>query len=143
MPYLFAGSAATAAGGFGMLAVPTDYAGQAIRLAVLGAATELTAKSMLLQRLGDKGEPYRIGRAGKLMEVGEGWPRLRGPQCPNPWPSFWPSSSADTGHKGGRPSMTVSAACAGASRRASSRLAWVAARSWGGRGGRLKITNRW
>lgn len=71
MPYLFAGSAATAAGGFGMLAVPTDYAGQAIRFAVLGAATELTATSMLLRRLGDMAEPYQIGRAGKLTEAGE------------------------------------------------------------------------
>jgi formate-dependent nitrite reductase membrane component NrfD len=71
MPYLFAGSAASAAGGLGMLAVPAEDAGQAIRFAVLGAATELTAKSLLLSRLGEIAEPYQIGRPGKLMEAAE------------------------------------------------------------------------
>ena len=71
MPYLFAGSAASAAGGLGMLAVPAEDAGQAVRFAVLGAATELTAKSLLLRRLGEIAEPYQTGRPGKLMEVAE------------------------------------------------------------------------
>jgi formate-dependent nitrite reductase membrane component NrfD len=71
MPYLFAGSAASAAGGLGMLVVPPEDAGQAIRFAVLGAATEMTAKSLLLNRLGDIAEPYQTGRPGKLMEVAE------------------------------------------------------------------------
>ena len=71
MPYLFAGSAASAAGGLGMMAVPAEDAGQAIRFAVLGAATELTAKSLLLRRLGETAEPYQAGRPGKLMEAAE------------------------------------------------------------------------
>jgi hypothetical protein len=71
MPYVFAGSAATAAGGLGMLAVGSPAAGPAVRFAVLGAATELTAKSMLLQRLGEGAKPYQTGRAGRLMEAGE------------------------------------------------------------------------
>jgi formate-dependent nitrite reductase membrane component NrfD len=71
MPYVFAGSAATAAGGLGMLAVGSPAAGPAVRFAVLGAATELTAKSMLLQRLGEGAKPYQSGRAGRLMEAGE------------------------------------------------------------------------
>jgi formate-dependent nitrite reductase membrane component NrfD len=71
MPYLFAGSAASAAGGLGMMVVPPEDAGQAIRFAVLGAATELTAKSLLLKRLQDIAEPYQTGRPGKLMEVAE------------------------------------------------------------------------
>jgi formate-dependent nitrite reductase membrane component NrfD len=71
MPYLFAGSAASAAGGLGMMVVPLEDAGQAIRFAVLGAATELTAKSLLLKRLQDIAEPYQTGRPGKLMEVAE------------------------------------------------------------------------
>jgi formate-dependent nitrite reductase membrane component NrfD len=71
MPYLFAGSAASAAGGFGMLAAPAGQARQAARFAVLGAATELTAKSLLLRRLGEIAEPYQTGRPGKLMEVAE------------------------------------------------------------------------
>jgi formate-dependent nitrite reductase membrane component NrfD len=71
MPYLFAGSAASAAGGFGMIAAPAGQAGQAARFAVLGAATELTAKSLLLRRLGETAEPYHTGRAGRLMEAAE------------------------------------------------------------------------
>jgi formate-dependent nitrite reductase membrane component NrfD len=71
MPYLFAGSAASAAGGLGMLVVPPEDAGQAIRFAVLGAATEMIAKSLLLKRLGDIAEPYQTGRPGKLMEAAE------------------------------------------------------------------------
>ena len=71
MPYLFAGSAASAAGGLGMMAVPVEDAGQAIRFAVLGAATELTAKSLLLRRLGEIAEPYQSGLPGQLMEAAE------------------------------------------------------------------------
>jgi hypothetical protein len=59
MPYVFAGSAATAAGGLGMLAVPSAHAGPAVRFAVVGAAAELTAKSLLLRRLGAAAEPGR------------------------------------------------------------------------------------
>jgi hypothetical protein len=71
MPYLFAGSAASAAGGLGMIVVPAEDAGQAVRFAVLGAATELVAKSLLLRRLGEIAEPYQDGRPGKLMEAAE------------------------------------------------------------------------
>ncbi len=71
LPYVFAGSAAAAAGGLGMLAVRPDHAGQAVRFAVLGAAAELTAKSLLLRRLGPAAEPYQKGRAGMMMEAGE------------------------------------------------------------------------
>lgn len=71
MPYVFAGSAATAAGGLGMLAVGPVAAAPAVRFAVLGAATELTARSMLLRRLGEGAGPYQAGRAGGLMEAGE------------------------------------------------------------------------
>lgn len=71
LPFLFAGSAATAAGGLGMLAVRPGQAGQAIRFAVLGAAGEIAAKSLLLQRLGAAAEPYQTGRAGQLMDISE------------------------------------------------------------------------
>jgi hypothetical protein len=71
MPYLFAGSAASAAGGLGMIVVPAEDARQAVRFAVLGAAAELTAKSLLLRRLCEIAEPYQSGRPGRLMEVAE------------------------------------------------------------------------
>ncbi len=70
MPYLFAGSAASAAGGLGMLAVP-GQAGLASRFAVLGAVTELAAKNRMLRRLGETGEPYHAGRAGRLLDAAE------------------------------------------------------------------------
>jgi Polysulphide reductase, NrfD/Molybdopterin oxidoreductase len=67
LPVVFIGSAATAAGGLGMLAVRPEQAGQAARLAVLGAAGEIIAKRLMMRRLGAKAEPHRQGRAGKLM----------------------------------------------------------------------------
>jgi formate-dependent nitrite reductase membrane component NrfD len=70
MPYLFAGSAASAAGGLGMLATP-GHAGLATRFAALGAVTELTAKRRMMDRLGETGEPYRTGRPAKLLNVAE------------------------------------------------------------------------
>jgi hypothetical protein len=71
MPFLFVGSAATAAGGLGMVAVRPQDAGQAVRLAVLGGAGELTAKRLLLRRLGTEAEPYRSGRAGSLVAAAD------------------------------------------------------------------------
>ena len=71
LPYLFVGSAATAAGGLGLLAVTPGRAGPAARLAVLGAATELTAEWLLGRRLGPVAEPYRTGKSGALMRAGQ------------------------------------------------------------------------
>jgi formate-dependent nitrite reductase membrane component NrfD len=71
MPYLFAGSAATAAGGLGMLAAAPPASRQAIRFAVLGATMEVAAKSVMLHRIGDVAEAYQHGQAGQLMEAAE------------------------------------------------------------------------
>jgi len=71
MPYLFAGSAACAAGGLGLLAVRAAGAEPARRLAVLGAAAVLIAKRQLLNRLGDVAEPYETGTAGALFRASE------------------------------------------------------------------------
>lgn len=38
---------------------------------MLGAAAELTAKNLLVRRLGDIAEPYQTGRAGSLLQTGE------------------------------------------------------------------------
>jgi formate-dependent nitrite reductase membrane component NrfD len=57
LPFVFIGSAASAAGGLGMLAVSPRGSGQAVRLAVLGATGELIAKSLLVRRLGPVAEP--------------------------------------------------------------------------------------
>ena len=71
MPYVFAGSAASAAGGLAMLIAPHRQSGEAARFAVLGAATELIAKQRLLRRLGYIAEPYQIDRPGQLMHAAE------------------------------------------------------------------------
>jgi formate-dependent nitrite reductase membrane component NrfD len=71
LPYLFVSSAATAAGGLGLMMVRPEQAEPARNLALTGAAAELTAKSLLLQRLGQTAEPYQSGRAGRPMEAAE------------------------------------------------------------------------
>jgi hypothetical protein len=69
LPYVFAGSGATAAGGFAMVFTPCEEAGPARRMAITGAAIEIAAAERLLGRLGMVGEPYRTGRPGRLMSV--------------------------------------------------------------------------
>jgi formate-dependent nitrite reductase membrane component NrfD len=71
LPYLFVGSAATAAGGLGLLTVTPQAALPAARLATIGAVAELTAERLLDRRLGSAAEPYRMGRSGALMRVGQ------------------------------------------------------------------------
>jgi Polysulphide reductase, NrfD len=71
MPYVFAGSAASAAGGLGLLAVHPDDAEPARHLAVLGATVELVAKRQLVTRLGDLAEPYHEGKVGVVLNVAE------------------------------------------------------------------------
>jgi formate-dependent nitrite reductase membrane component NrfD len=71
LPYVFVGSAATAAGGLGLVMVRPGRAEPARNLAVIGAAAELTARSLLIRRLGPAAEPYQSGRAGGLMEAAE------------------------------------------------------------------------
>jgi len=71
LPYLFVGSAATAAGGLGLLAVAPERARPAAQLAALGAAAELTAEQLLHRRLGPMARPYRTGRSGALVRSGQ------------------------------------------------------------------------
>jgi hypothetical protein len=80
MPYVFAGSAASAAGGLGLLATAPGAAEPARKLAVLGAAVELVAKRRLISRLAatpglesSRGlaEPYEVGRTGTVLRLAE------------------------------------------------------------------------
>ena len=64
LPFLFAGSAAAAAGGLGMVGSPLDQAGPARTLAAVGATVELAAARAIERRLGDLARPYREGRGG-------------------------------------------------------------------------------
>jgi formate-dependent nitrite reductase membrane component NrfD len=67
LPFTFAGSAAAAAGGLGMIAAPVAEAGPARRVALLGSALETATSLVSERRMGMVGEAYRSGKAGKLM----------------------------------------------------------------------------
>jgi hypothetical protein len=72
LPFVFVGSAASAAGGLGMLAAPIDEAGPARRASMLGGALELASLRIMESRMGLTAEPLRQGTAGRLMRAAEG-----------------------------------------------------------------------
>jgi Polysulphide reductase, NrfD len=69
LPFVFAGSAAASAGAAAVLLTPAADAGPARRLAVTGAALELGAAQVMERRLGELGEPYHQGPAGRLARL--------------------------------------------------------------------------
>jgi DMSO reductase anchor subunit len=71
LPFVFVGSAASAAGGLGMLTAPVTEAGPARRAAVLGAALELAAVKRMERGMGLAADPLRTGKAGRLMKAAE------------------------------------------------------------------------
>jgi Polysulphide reductase, NrfD len=71
LPFVFAGSSATAAGGVGLITSPIGEAGPARRLALFGAGLEAVAANRMRHRLGMVGEPYEKGRAGRYMRGGQ------------------------------------------------------------------------
>jgi hypothetical protein len=70
LPFVFAGSALASASGVGLLAAPPAESAPARRLALAGAAMELAASRTIETRLGLLSEPYRQGRAGRLLNAG-------------------------------------------------------------------------
>ena len=70
LPFVFAGSAMASGAGVGLIAAPTGENGPAVRMAVAGAAIELAASRRIENRLGLLSEPYREGRAGRLLRAG-------------------------------------------------------------------------
>ncbi|MGV9355713.1 NrfD/PsrC family molybdoenzyme membrane anchor subunit [Streptomyces misionensis] len=71
LPFVFAGSAAAAAAGLGLVAAPTAQAGPARRTAVLGAALELGAFRLMRRRMGLTAEPFDQGRPRVLLRAAE------------------------------------------------------------------------
>jgi hypothetical protein len=69
LPFVFAGSAAASAGAAAILLTPAADAGPARRLAVTGALLELGAAEAMERRLGDLGQPYAEGPAGRLARL--------------------------------------------------------------------------
>ncbi len=72
LPFVFAGSAAGAAGGLALLTVPrSGESGPARRLAVLGVAVEIAADARMQDSMGLATEPLRVGAAGRLRRAGQ------------------------------------------------------------------------
>ena len=69
LPYLFAASAAASAAGAALAVTPVADAAPARRLAVIGAALEVTASRTMQHRLGEVAGPYTDGRAGRLADA--------------------------------------------------------------------------
>ncbi len=69
LPFVFVGSAASAAGGLGMMGAPVAEAGPARRLAIGGAVLELAVEHRMEQAMGLTAEPLHHGAAGTLMRA--------------------------------------------------------------------------
>jgi formate-dependent nitrite reductase membrane component NrfD len=69
MPFVFAGSAASAASGFALAASPLAENGPAQRMAILGALTEFVSVQVLERRLGPVAEAARAGSAGRRLKA--------------------------------------------------------------------------
>lgn len=69
LPFVFAGSAAAASGGLGILAAPLAESGAARRLAVGGAVLELAADAVMQRRHPLSAEPHHAGRAGQYAKA--------------------------------------------------------------------------
>jgi hypothetical protein len=69
LPFVFAGSGMTAAGGLAMLLAPHAQTAPARRMALAGAAVELAAAESIVRRRGLSAEPYQIGLPGRLMRT--------------------------------------------------------------------------
>ena len=70
LPFVFAGSALASGAGVGLIAAPPGQTGPARRMAVAGAAMELYGAHQVETTKGILSEPYREGKAGKLLRAG-------------------------------------------------------------------------
>ncbi len=69
LPFIFVGSAASAAGGLAMAVTPMNEASPGRWLAATGAALEIGAEWRLEKRLGMVGEPLKVDNAGLLLKL--------------------------------------------------------------------------
>jgi hypothetical protein len=78
MPFVFAGSAASATGGLGLLAAPVAENTPARNAALFGTALELAAAQRMEKRMGMVAEPYHTGKGGRYMRLGQALAALGG-----------------------------------------------------------------
>lgn len=72
LPLVFAAGSAASAGAAALLIVDAEDAVPARRLAVLGTLAELLGVEVMERRLGELGEPYRLGAAGRFSRLSKG-----------------------------------------------------------------------
>ena len=88
LPFVFVGSAASAAGGLGMIGARFDEAGPARRLAFAGAVSEVTAEQLMERSMGMAAETLHQGKAGRIHRAGRVATGVGGSE------RSWPRSSA-------------------------------------------------
>ncbi|MFF4957611.1 NrfD/PsrC family molybdoenzyme membrane anchor subunit [Streptomyces sp. NPDC001222] len=71
LPFVFAGSGASAAAGLALACAPVGQTGPARRMAVLGSVLELGAFQVMKRRMGLAAEPYEQGRPRTLLRSAE------------------------------------------------------------------------
>jgi formate-dependent nitrite reductase membrane component NrfD len=71
LPFVFAGSGATAASGLALVTAPVGEAGPARRMAVLGAALELGAFRLMKRHMGLAAEPFEQGGPHRALRAAE------------------------------------------------------------------------
>jgi hypothetical protein len=71
LPFLFASGSAASAGSAAVMITPAKYAAPARRLALGGAVAELATAQLMERRLGELGEPYHQGAAGRLSRAAQ------------------------------------------------------------------------
>jgi DMSO reductase anchor subunit len=71
MPFVFAGSGATAAAGLALVCAPPAQTDPARRMAVLGTAVELGAFQLMKRRMGLVAEPFEQGKPHRLLRAAE------------------------------------------------------------------------
>jgi formate-dependent nitrite reductase membrane component NrfD len=69
LPFVFGSGAALSAGAIGVITTPVAQAAPARRLALIGAALEGPLMELMINRLGEHGQVYRGGPAGRLANV--------------------------------------------------------------------------
>jgi hypothetical protein len=69
LPFVFAGSAASAAAGLALMTAPADEIGPAQRVAVAATIVEQAALQRLKDNAGEVAETFEHGQAGKLLDV--------------------------------------------------------------------------
>jgi Polysulphide reductase, NrfD len=72
LPFVFAASAAATAGAAVTVATPPKHAGAARALAIGGGLAEVALAQLMEHRLGELGEPYHQGRAGRYGRLAKG-----------------------------------------------------------------------